>query len=113
MASKSVTLKRKTDKAKQAFREYKEPFCESCGRTDRRLSVAHVIGEGRCGKIGRDDLRSNPDNFRLLCCCDSDSCHYIWDNKNEEQRRKLALYDNMIAYVEQEDPEGFKIKTLC
>lgn len=57
-----------------------EGRCRACGRTDRKLDCAHVVGRAR------DERRAgyvivNPDSIVPLCgpSTDSSSCHYLYD----------------------------------
>ena len=105
VSDKQEAIEKKLRKAKQAFVDSKEPFCEGCGRSDRRLSVSHTISVKRCKEIGKPELIYDPKNFSLDCCCDSSHCHNKYESAPMEEKIKLSNFTKRFLYILEHDIE--------
>lgn len=86
-------------------------FCESCGRTDRPLSISHIISRARCKQIGKPELIYDPGNLVVECYEAPTSypkaCHNIWETGTMAQRENLTTYERKKEYIRRHDPQMY------
>ena len=103
-----------------AKRSREEPYgCRICGRTDRRLELAHTIGRAHDKRVGKT-LVVDPDLVVLLCGPYPEGCHGetqrgerdLWPHLTDQER--AAAVERLGAYARRavsgrswlEHPEG-------
>lgn len=85
----------------------RESFCEATGRTDLPLSHSHTIPQRTCKNLGKAELIWDKDNIFLESMGATDSGHYIWENSDLEEKKKLFNFERKVAYIKLHDRESY------
>lgn len=95
---KRAALEREYKKVQCQIFEERGNYCEGCGRNGLHISFSHRIPRSR-----RLDLMCDPENIDLMCL----GCH---DKVETGHFDELANGDEILAYIELQDPELYELK---
>lgn len=99
-STKRQSIQRNYLKVLNEILEERPNFCEGCGRSGVPLTPSHRIPRSR-----RSDLIADRNNIDLYC----GSCHTkVEAGKYDQLANGIAVLD----YIEQADPEYYRIKTI-
>ena len=98
--------KKKEKANRKKLKTYKElgetRVCETCGRNDLPISRSHLIPVSQ-----RPKLEAVAENIVLECYGQSDSCHYIWENGQWEDKAMLNNFDERMIRIKELDESYF------
>lgn len=103
--------------AKKDFWVGRPEVCAGC-KSNAYISTSHTISVKRCKELGKEHLAWDKKNFQPLCMHSptresGEGCHQIWESGPQSERMNLNNYKELMAYVEQHDPERYKVMQLA
>lgn len=103
-----ATIDRKRSESHRKFLELlgANPICEAC-QNERANDFDHTIAQARCKVIHKTELIWTMANQPMSCR----NCHHQWENFKSGEYLNHKNYSERMDYLEQHDPEGFRIRT--